>query len=158
MIDAQEIAKRYIASWNEADAATRRGLVEGPWTEDGCYADPVMKADGQDGIAALIGGVHAQFPGYRFALTGQPDGHGAHVRFSWSLGLADGPVIARGTGFAAVAARKIRISARSQPHSACHASMSECGCAVNEVRERAESPGAHANVGLEFLAIGLWFG
>jgi hypothetical protein len=104
MMDAQSLAQRYIASWNEADAATRRQLVDALWTEDACYADPMMKADGQDGIAALIGGVHGKFPGYRFALTGQPEGHGRYVRFSWSLAPADGPVVARGTDFAAVAA------------------------------------------------------
>lgn len=104
MTDAQNLAKRYIASWNEADAATRRRLVDGLWTEDAHYADPMMKADGQEGIAALIGGVHTQFPGYRFALTGQADGHGPYLRFSWSLGPADGQVVARGTDFAAVAA------------------------------------------------------
>jgi hypothetical protein len=103
MIDAQTLATRYIASWNEADAAARGRLVEDLWTEDASYADPMMKADGQDAIAALIGGVHVQFPGYRFALSGQPDGHGSFVRFSWSLAPSDGRVVARGTDFAAVA-------------------------------------------------------
>ena len=37
-------------------------------------------------IAAYIGGVHQRFPGYRFALLGEPEGHGEHLRFSWSLG------------------------------------------------------------------------
>jgi hypothetical protein len=104
MIDAQTLAQRYIASWNEADVPTRRRLVDGLWTENARYADPMMKAEGQDGIAALIGGVHTKFPGYRFALTGQPDGHGPYLRFSWSLAPADGQVVARGTDFAAVAA------------------------------------------------------
>jgi hypothetical protein len=103
MIDAENIARRYIASWNEADAATRRQLVDGLWTEDARYADPMMQADGQEGIAALIGGVQAKFPGYRFALAGQADGYGQYVRFSWSLAPAGGPVFARGTDFAAVA-------------------------------------------------------
>lgn len=104
MIDAQTIAQRYIASWNEVDPAARRHLVDSLWTEEASYVDPMMKADGQDGIAALIGGVHTQFPGHKFALDGKVDGHGAFVRFSWSLGPADGSVIARGTDFAAVAA------------------------------------------------------
>jgi|ERR1700744_5707647 hypothetical protein len=103
MIDAETIAERYIALWNETDATTRRQLVDDLWTENALYADPMMKADGQDGIAALIGGVHTQFPGYRFTLTGKVDGHGPYVRFSWSLGPLDGAVIARGTDFAAVA-------------------------------------------------------
>jgi hypothetical protein len=85
MIDAQTLAQRYIASWNEADPATRRSLIDGLWTEDSRYVDPMMQADGQNGIAALIGGVQTQFPGHRFTLTGQPDGHGPYVRFFWTL-------------------------------------------------------------------------
>jgi SnoaL-like domain len=108
MIDAQNLAARYIDSWNEADAATRRQMVKTLWTDDARYADPLMKAEGHDGIAALIGGVHAQFPGYRFALNGQADGHGPYVRFSWSLApgdrTSDGHAVARGTDFASVAA------------------------------------------------------
>ena len=104
MTDANDLARRYIASWNEEDAAARRRLVDDLWTTDARYADPMMQAEGHDGIAALIGCVHAKFPGYRFALAGQPDGHGAYVRFSWSLASADGPVVARGTDFAAVTA------------------------------------------------------
>jgi hypothetical protein len=104
MIDAQGIAQRYIASWNEADGAVRRRLVDELWTEDARYADPMMNADGQDGITNLIGGVHTRFPGYRFALTGQADGHGPYLRFSWSLAPAGGDAVARGTDFAAVAA------------------------------------------------------
>lgn len=103
MIDTQIMAQRYIASWNEADAATRRQLVDDLWTEDARYVDPIMKAEGQDGIATLIGGVHAQFPAHRFALTGKVDGHGPYVRFTWSLAQDGGAVIARGTDFAVVA-------------------------------------------------------
>jgi hypothetical protein len=104
MIDTQELAQRYIASWNEVDPAARRQRIDGLWTENARYTDPMMQADGQDGITSLIGGVHSQFPGYRFALTGQADGHGRYLRFSWSLAPADGQAVARGTDFATVAA------------------------------------------------------
>lgn len=103
MTDAQILAQRYIAAWNETDPAARRQLIDTLWTEDANYADPMMKADGQAGISALIGGVHTKFPGYRFALSGQPDGHGPYARFSWTLAPADGQVVACGTDFAAVA-------------------------------------------------------
>ncbi|WP_428491926.1 nuclear transport factor 2 family protein [Rhodopila sp.] len=103
MIDAQTIAQRYIACWNEVDAATRRQLVNALWIEDAHYADPMMQAHGQDGIDALIGGVHAKFPGCRFELAGQAEGHGPHVRFSWSLIPNHGQPLARGTDFAALA-------------------------------------------------------
>jgi hypothetical protein len=104
MTDAQDLAQRYIASWNESDPVVRRQLVGRLWTDNARYADPMMKADGQDGIAELIGGVHSQFPGYCFALTGQADGHGPFVRFSWSLAPASGQAVAFGTDFASVAA------------------------------------------------------
>lgn len=103
MTDAQDIAQSYIACWNEPDEATRRRLVDALWTEDARYADPMMQAEGQAAIAALIGGVHAKFPRSRFALAGQPDAHGPFIRFSWTLVPAEGPVFARGTDFAAVA-------------------------------------------------------
>jgi hypothetical protein len=102
MIDAHKLAQSYIASWNEVDAAARRKLVDRLWTEDARYVDPMMNAEGQDAIAALIGGVHTRFPGHRFALTGNVDGHGPYVRFSWTLAPAEGGAIARGTDFAAV--------------------------------------------------------
>ena len=103
MTDLRHIADRYIASWNEPDAITRRDLIASLWTHDAHYSDPMMQADGQDGINELIGGVQAKFPGYHFALTGTPDGHGTCLRFSWSLSPADGSVVARGTDFAALA-------------------------------------------------------
>ena len=34
----------------------------------------------------LIGAVQDRFPGFRFRLLGNPDGHGRWVRFSWGLG------------------------------------------------------------------------
>jgi hypothetical protein len=48
----------------------------------------------------LIEGVRAQFPGHDFTLRGEPDGHGRHVRFSWTLASADGAAFARGTDMA----------------------------------------------------------
>jgi hypothetical protein len=112
MIDANDLARRYVESWNEVDSDARRRIVDGLWTDDARYADPMMTADGPDGIAALIGGVHARFPGHRFTLSGPADGFGSNIRFSWSLGPADGPVVARGTDFAVVAAdgRLVRVT------------------------------------------------
>ena len=103
MLDAQTLARRYIASWNGIDSDARRQLIERLWTEDARYIDPMMQARGQVAIAELIGGVHAKFPGLRFVLNGMADGHGLYARFSWHFGPNDGPVIARGTDFTAVA-------------------------------------------------------
>ena len=102
--DAQGIAERYIACWNERDPERRRALLSALWTEDATYLDPMMRAEGREGIAGLIEGVQARFPGFRFALTGRADGHADRLRFSWGLGPdgADGALV-EGTDFAVLA-------------------------------------------------------
>lgn len=104
MIDATRIAQRYIATWNEADAAQRRELIARVFTEDATYVDPVMAGSGHDGIDAMIAAAQQQFPGFRFTLVGTAEAHNDRIRFSWSLGAAGAPPAARGTDFAVVAA------------------------------------------------------
>ena len=82
------VADRYIALWNETDAACRRDLLARDWSADATYVDPLMQAQGRDGVEGLIAGAQSQFPGFRFVLDGLADGHGEHVRFSWTLGPA----------------------------------------------------------------------
>lgn len=100
MTDAATIADRYIALWNETNANRRQDLLADLWTEDGTYIDPLMQGNGHGQIDALISAVHQRFPEFRFALIGQPNGYGEHVRFSWQLGPegVDGPI--KGTDFA----------------------------------------------------------
>lgn len=86
------VADAYLAAWNETDAQRRAALLEQAWTPDARYADPMMNGAGLAQISALIGGVHERFAGFRFNRIGTPDGHGEHVRFSWSLGPAGAPV------------------------------------------------------------------
>jgi hypothetical protein len=83
MNDPKAIADSYISVWNESDPALRRQKLAHGWSADANYADPLMAAAGYDDISAMIEGARSQFPGYSFALTGTPDGHGAFVRFSW---------------------------------------------------------------------------
>lgn len=90
MSDFQKIACDYIALWNETDVARRARLLGEQWTAGATYVDPLARADGHDEIGAYIGGVHQRFPDYRFALLGEPSGHGDHLRFSWSLGPSAG--------------------------------------------------------------------
>jgi len=101
--NARDIAGRYIAVWNEPDPGRRRALVAALWTEDATYLDPMMRGEGHGGIEALIGGVQARFPEFRFTLTGQPDGHGDRLRFSWDLGPEGGEAVVQGTDFAVLA-------------------------------------------------------
>jgi hypothetical protein len=101
--DAHEIAARYVAAWNETDAGRRRALVAALWTEDASYVDPMMAGEGHDGIEGLIAGVQARFPGFRFSLSGRPNGYGDRLRFSWDLGPDGAEPLVQGTDFAVLA-------------------------------------------------------
>jgi hypothetical protein len=95
--DPKAVADRYLAAWNETDPARRRALLGAFWAADARFVDPIMSGDGPDGMDACIAGVHARFPGFRFALIGEPDGFGDHVRLSWGLGPAGGDAPVKGT-------------------------------------------------------------
>ena len=86
MFDPASIARAYLETWNETDDERRRSLLQKHWTRDASYVDPMMRGEGEATIAGLIGGVHQRFPGFRFRLSGTPNGHGDHVRLSWTLG------------------------------------------------------------------------
>ena len=85
MSDFKDLAERYIATWNEPDAATRRAAVASLWADDGTYTDPLASVTGHDAIAALIAGAREQFPGFTFRLLGPVDGHHDIGRFAWEL-------------------------------------------------------------------------
>ncbi len=107
-LDATTIAQRYIAVWNETDAARRAALIEAGWTANALYVDPMAQASGHAQISALVGAVHQRYPGFRFNLLGQPDAHGDHVRFSWTLGPSEAQDLIQGTDFAQLDAGKLR--------------------------------------------------
>jgi hypothetical protein len=81
-----ELAQRYIDTWNETDPSARRAAVDQLYTEDASYIDPLAVADGREAIASMIGAVQQQFPGFRFRLAGPVDGHHNQARFGWELG------------------------------------------------------------------------
>jgi len=90
----QEIIDRYIAAWNETDAAARRALVGSLWAADGSYTDPLADACGPDAIAGLIGAAQRQFPSLVFTLGGPVDANHNQARFTWHLGPSGGePVV-----------------------------------------------------------------
>lgn len=92
-----ELAQRYINTWNETDPTARRHAVEELFVADARYVDPLAVAEGREAIDATIAGVQQRFPAFRFRLTGPVDGHHEQVRFSWELGPdgQDAPI----TGF-----------------------------------------------------------
>lgn len=81
-----ELAERYINTWNETDPAALRKAVDDLYAEDARYTDPVGVAQGREAITATIGEVQGQFPDFRFRLLGPVDGHHDQVRFGWEFG------------------------------------------------------------------------
>ena len=104
MSDVNHLVDRYIATWNETDAARRRAEISEIWRPDGRYADPMQGADGPAGIDAMIAAVQQRFPGFRLRLAGKVDSHNEYLRFAWELVAPGGgdPVVA-GVDFGIVA-------------------------------------------------------
>ncbi|MGW2813956.1 nuclear transport factor 2 family protein [Streptomyces sp. NPDC001415] len=82
---------RYFEAWNADSAEDIAKAVAAAWTEGGTYTDPLAEVAGHKGVAAVIAGAHAQFPGFGFRLLGAVDGHHDVARFGWELvSVADG--------------------------------------------------------------------
>src|SRR5690348_9982248 len=94
-----DLIDRYIAAWNEIDESKRRQLVSQTWAEDSRYVDPLMQAQGRNGIDAMIAQVQQQFPGLRFRRITEVDAHNNCVRFGWELGPQSGAAVAGGVDF-----------------------------------------------------------
>ncbi len=108
MSDFDTLIDRYIAAWNETDAATRTRLIAKIYAEDASYRDPALKADGHGEIDAMVVSVHERFPGHRFRLTSDIDAHNDRLRFSWELGPEVGAPIVKGIDFAVIADGRLR--------------------------------------------------
>jgi len=80
MTSATPITERYIALWNETDAARRQDLIAETFTADARYLDPLMQGEGHHGIDAMVAAAQAKFAGHRFALRGTPEGHHDRLR------------------------------------------------------------------------------
>jgi hypothetical protein len=104
MSDVTTVVDRYFAVWNEADPARRQDLIARTWSDDASYRDPLLSADGPEGIDTMVGAVHEQLPGHRFRLAGAIDSHHDRVRFAWELvGPQDDAPVYAGVDFGVIA-------------------------------------------------------
>lgn len=99
-----ELLDTYFAMWRAADAGERAELIERAFTPDGRHVDPLADAKGYAELSDMIGGVHAQYPGFTIERTSGIDQHGDQVRFAWKVGLADGTPLVAGIDVAELAA------------------------------------------------------
>ena len=91
-----ELAERYIGTWNESDPIALRKAVDELFTPDARLIDPLAVVEGQAAIAATIAAAQQQFAGFRFRLAGPVDGHHDQARFTWELGpegMDDAPIV-----------------------------------------------------------------
>jgi SnoaL-like domain len=103
MTDVTTTVDTYIDMWNEADPGKRAELIGQAWTDDARYVDPLLEADGHDGLSAMVAGVHDQFPGHRLRRVSGVDAHHSLVRFGWELAAPDGEVTVAGIDVGIVA-------------------------------------------------------
>ena len=94
MSDVSTTVDTYFDMWNETDPDKRAELIEQAWSAGARYVDPVLEAEGHQGLSEMVAGVHAQFPGQRFERTSGIDTHHDLVRFAWQLGGPDGVTVA----------------------------------------------------------------
>src|SRR5215207_3234257 len=57
MTTFEQVAARYIDTWNETDPAARRMAIDQLWANDGRYVDPLAAVQGHAAIDATIAAV-----------------------------------------------------------------------------------------------------
>ena len=70
-----DLATRYVAVWNETDAARRRTAVEALWLPDGEHFVRMLAVRGHDELEQRVSASHdknVRQNGYRFRLSGEP--------------------------------------------------------------------------------------
>ena len=100
MFNAQELADKYVAVWNETDAESRRQQIGALWVPDGHHYVDVREAHGYAELDQRISGSHnknVRDGGHHFRAT--TDTRRLHdlVTFHWEmLAAAEDRVVARG--------------------------------------------------------------
>jgi len=103
MIKPAELVDRYVAVWNEPDAALRRESIAALWAQDGAHFTPTLEARGYQALEARVAGAHEKWVkagGFVFRSSGTAEAHHSAVRFNWEMvPAAGGAVAAAGSDF-----------------------------------------------------------
>lgn len=87
-MNVQELADRYVAVWNERDAATRRRMIEQLWAPDGEHFVGTREAKGHDALERRIIGSHeknVRDAGNRFRAARDAQQLRDAVCFHWEM-------------------------------------------------------------------------
>jgi hypothetical protein len=96
MLDAQALANRYVAAWNEADAAKRSSAIAALWAPD---ALGHRKAGGYAALTKLTvaaPGTSVGHEGVRYRAAPTARLRGDVVTFRWEMLLADSETVLAG--------------------------------------------------------------
>lgn len=94
--------ERYVAVWNEPDAAARRRLIAELWTPDGANFTKSLEARGHEALEARVRSAHEKWvrEGGCFFRARHADSHHGTVRFTWEmLPISGGRTISVGIEF-----------------------------------------------------------
>ncbi|MGJ7527607.1 nuclear transport factor 2 family protein [Variovorax sp. GB1P17] len=98
-----ELADRYVAVWNETDAAARRDAIARLWVPEGEHYVRMLQAKGYEALMQRVTSSHeknVRDAGFRFIATGDAQALHNGVMFHWQMvPAAGGPVAALGLEF-----------------------------------------------------------
>ena len=96
MSDAQQLADRYAAVWNETDSAARRKAIADLWAPDGLHYVDTREARGYAALEQRIIGSHEKWvrdAGNRFRAAKNAQALRNMVTFHWEMLPADGETV-----------------------------------------------------------------
>ena len=103
MDDAQRLADRYVAVWNETDPDRRRRSITELWTPDGRHYVDTREAHGYDALEKRVTGSHeknVRDGGHRFRAAPNARALRDVVAFGWEMLPADNErIVANGLVF-----------------------------------------------------------
>lgn len=107
MTDFPELIDRYVAVWNEADAAERRRRIRALWSADGATCHRLIEARGYEAIEARVAGSWDKWlsTGNYIFRPKKAVGHHGVVKFDWVMvAVPAGTIAAAGLSFLMLAA------------------------------------------------------
>lgn len=103
MIDAQHLADRYVALWNEPDPSARRDAIARLWLPDGVHYVRTLEARGYEALEQRVTGSHdknVRLGGFVFRAVRNAQALREVVTFNWEMiRPTSGEVVAVGLEF-----------------------------------------------------------
>lgn len=92
----ENIVAAHLAAWNASAGPDRTRLIASVYASDVLIGEPQRALCGHDGMEQAIASIQAQLPDTTISRSGPIQVAQDLVTYAWSLGAADGPVIAAG--------------------------------------------------------------